>query len=459
MHRLTILNPFFYYTKSVLFFVVLHLISISAVAGSHPKDKRDLNIKKNDAGVIFYSSADFGIGSVDEDLFLMLMLEQGIAVKNLKLVFSGPFRFRIKDNTPLDSGVLRNQDWDDASDWARILRSADYNQTLDNGRIDIHLGELNGVSMGSGSIINDYFNSIDMDYYQGGAALAVDINGTGIEFMMHNVISPGIFAGRTYISPFAWFSDNSLSRRFSIGFDFALDTGVDGQIVPQSNSTIFIAGGNIDFNFIQTRNIFLSFLVDVNGLRKSGGVDAGIGSSFFINRQKETELHITGKYLYAGKKYYSSLINPFYEYNRRWFSVDPVSGVTQSFAEHLDNSAVKKRSAHGFSADLELSAGETFKIGFNYTYQNHNRPDWLMFRFELSPVERFSLRGFFAGQDMFGSSNIFSSYSLAGLSLQIKIIGSLRVYFEFLRRYRNIKSSVSSASNEISGGIGVSIAY
>ncbi|MBN2802573.1 MAG: hypothetical protein JXR91_05730 [Deltaproteobacteria bacterium] len=417
--------------------------------------------EKNESsdGLSFFSSVGIGLGTVDEDLFFLLMLEQGISYNDFKLRLSGPFRFRIYDKSPDNDTGLRSEDWDDPSDWARILRSIDYNRKFTDGGIALHIGELNGVSMGHSTIVSSYFNSTDMDYYQGGATLGVDVKGNGIEFLMNNFVSPSIFSGRTFVAPFAWFVKSQIARRFRAGFDFMVDSGVRGTVFPGNKTSLFIAGGDLEFGFVKTKRADVAVRVDVNGVKGSGGVHAGIASSILLSPKKDAVLNIMGEYRYAGANYYPALLNPFYDYNRRYFTVDPVTDDKNTFVEHLDNPSVKKRSSHGFAADLALSIASIFKAGVHFDYQSNNRPIWIMFKLELSPVERFSLRAFLAGQDIYGKGDLFSSDSLIGTSLQIKIIGPLFAFAEYQRRYRAILSGNTSTANEISGGVSVSFSY
>jgi len=114
-----------------------------------------------------HSGVDAGFGWAGEDGFALILLEQGLSYGGFDLVLSGPLRFRIIDEAPEEDGVLRDQDWDEPSDFARIARRIAFARRWDDGELNVRIGELNGVGVGHGSAADHYFISTDMDHYQG----------------------------------------------------------------------------------------------------------------------------------------------------------------------------------------------------------------------------------------------------------------------------------------------------
>jgi len=407
----------------------------------------------------FYSRFDTGIGGVDEDLFVLLLAEQGFRLRHLTLSLSGPFRLRVLDNAPDDARVLREQDFDEPSDWARILRAVDYRREWEDAVALIHLGELNDVQIGHGTVVSHYFNSMDMDHYQGGALLSVDVRGNGLEFFMQDVVAPAIIGGRAHVAPFSFFSQSPWGRRFQVALSLLTDTGVPHRTMVDGRRFILIAGGDAGLLLVDQQRFSLEARVDVLGCDGSAGVHGGLAAGATLSQERELTLQVSGEYRYAGEDYYPALINPFYDRNRRSFSRDPVTGLRNTFAEHLANTAIEGSDSHGFAVDLSLQMADRFRIGARYDFQSDHRPHWLLFKMELAPVQRFSLRAFFAGQDIAGGAGIFSSESLVGLSLHVELIGPLRAFTEVVRRHRRVGDGPARTANEISGGVGLVFSY
>src|SRR5690606_24695767 len=83
-----------------------------------------------------------------------------------------PLRIRLIDDAPETDDVIRTEDWDEVSDWARLAGYVQY------GRFGepyvVRYGELDGVTIGHGSLVNRYYNTIDIDHYQGGVFASLD---------------------------------------------------------------------------------------------------------------------------------------------------------------------------------------------------------------------------------------------------------------------------------------------
>jgi hypothetical protein len=407
-------------------------------------------------GPLFYSSVDIGLSNMDEDLFFLTFIEQGIKAGGLNVVLSAPLRFTIMDKNPEDEHLLRTCDWDDPSDFARILRTLDFEHRWKKGELSAHFGELNGESIGHGTIVGNYYNSTNMDYYQGGLVFGFDIEGNGLEYMMHNVIEPAIFVGRGHVTPLAWFSDAPFARRIELGASLAFDRGVNGRVLNSDRSSMLIAGGDLTVFVIKKESKTLKTYLDIMGQDGDIGIHLGVSAKFKFSKNHNYYLFAAAEYIYAGDDYYPSLINPFYDLNRRFFTLDSATGKYNTFAEHLANTDVPSSDDHGFMIDLSFNFNRFVRVGTHLAYQGDNHPELLLFRLELSPCKSFSLRGYFAGQDIYGGWKLFSSDSLIGIAIHQKIAGPLRLFAEFQRRFRFSKEDTRwPVANEFTGGAGL----
>ncbi|MBW2278795.1 MAG: hypothetical protein JRF63_14985, partial [Deltaproteobacteria bacterium] len=406
----------------------------------------------------FRSSLDVGFGMVDEDGFFLLLLEQGFSGWGLDVVLSGPLRFRAVDRAPADDGVLREQDWDEPSDFARIPRSIRFATDWNNGAFDMRFGELNGVGLGHGSVVDAYYNSTDMDHYQGGLVISGEYAGNGLELLTENVVQPEVLVGRAFIAPLGWFLEGDWPRRLELGFTLAADISIPYRVDPDHTGTtaVPITGGDISLKIIDTTWGVAAPYVDVMAMDGDLGVHAGLATTWTLSEEKQVLLHARGEYRYLGSDYHPSLFNPFYERNRRHYGVDPVTGESMTLADALalhgeDNS-------HGMMFDLSFDAGKKVLLGARYDREGSERPHWIMFRLDLAPWEAVSLAMLYAGQDLGGGAGLFSWDSLIAAAVQVRIWGPLRAFAEFTRRFRRVGADMDLA-NETGAGVGVVFTY
>ncbi len=411
----------------------------------------------DDEGPAFRSRVDVGLGSAGEDAFFLILLEQGFSVKGFDLVLSGPLRFRIVDKDPQEDGVPRDQDWDDSSDYARILRHMIFEHAWDDAELHVRVGELDGVGLGHGSIVDHYYNSSDMDHYQGGIELGGHVSGTGVEYLMENVVQPEIFAGRIFFAPFAWFMKGDWPRRLEFGYTLFADTAVPNPSSASSSDNLVVTGGDVALTVLDTSVVRATPYFDLMVMDGEPGMHVGASTSWTLSEPKGVFLHVRAEYRRLGRDYHPAIGNPFYERNRRFHvGTDPLTGQTYSITEHLQQVDDDKR--NGFMADLIFDWDGTAKFEARYDFQGLGMPHWVMFRADITPGERFSLGLFYAGQDKRGDSGLFSTDSLIGASLNIGAWGPMRFFAEFTRRWRRIGASMPYA-NESAGGVGLLFSY
>ena len=227
----------------------------------------------------FYSGLDVGYGSVDEDWFFLAMLEQGFSFGGLDVALRGPLRFRVIDKDPQDDGALREQDWDEPSDFARIAHSVTYFHEWDDAVLDIRFGELNGVGVGHGSVMDCYFNSTDIDHYQGGLTLDVDYGGSGLELVTENVIKPEILLGRVYIAPLAWFIDGDWPTRLVFGYTLGADIRAPRRTTADNPTTLPVTGGDVSLTLLDNDVVELTPYLDMMVMDGDLALHAGLATS------------------------------------------------------------------------------------------------------------------------------------------------------------------------------------
>jgi len=157
------------------------------------------------------------------------------ALQPVRAALALPLRLRIRDEAPLakepSPGPVRT-DFDHLDDLGRYVRAVRYEGTTTSWR----LGELAGVRLGHGTLVDRYHNQIDPDRAPVGAFAAWDQDLWGGELLVDDVTAAGLAAGRLFVRPL---SGQSWTRSLTAGASLAVDrreglglTGFDVAVQP-----------------------------------------------------------------------------------------------------------------------------------------------------------------------------------------------------------------------------------
>jgi hypothetical protein len=167
-------------------------------------------------GTLGQIGAGVGFGQVGEDLFLTLNLSMVIAGDDWAIAPRVPLRLCVVDNAPETADVVRTEDWDEIGDFARLVAFAEYGRHGDS--FYVRFGEFVGSSVGHGTLVNQYYNTVDIDHYQAGIIGALDMGIAGGEVMLDNVFDPEVVVARPYVRPFRWLDSwPAMFRNLKIG--------------------------------------------------------------------------------------------------------------------------------------------------------------------------------------------------------------------------------------------------
>ena len=160
-----------------------------------PFVERDLVQPRNSPGG--RASAQLGFAEIGEDFFLEMSIGAVFTPGKWRIAPRLPLRLRLIDDDPETDAIIREEDWDEPSDWARVLGFIQYGALGD--ALIMRYGELTGVSLGHGSIVNRYFNTIDIDHYQGGIYFYGDLGIIGGEAILNDVFGPDVLLSLIHI--------------------------------------------------------------------------------------------------------------------------------------------------------------------------------------------------------------------------------------------------------------------
>ena len=240
---------------------------------------------------------------IDEDYFVTLDLYNNMTIGPVTFGLWVPLRLRVWDKDPEDDGVIRQEDWDEVSDYARLLRFVEVNLGGDSWRFRARFGALEGESLGHGTVIAGYYNSLDRDHYQAGVVLDAAIKYGGVQFMLDNLLGPELFGLRLHVRPASFFTDNTWANKLVVGLSYSADTNapvsisgkpvaflpytvtplvqamVDGQnnFVVTSSTSVPVVGLDFEYALIQNKLFDLVPYMDINFL-----IDQGTGVGFHL---------------------------------------------------------------------------------------------------------------------------------------------------------------------------------
>lgn len=147
---------------------------------------------------------ELGFGGLGEDYFLTLNLRFSWDRDNWGVGVQAPLRLRVWDRDPKNDdygGILRHEDWDQPSDFLRILRYVYIGQRDKRGPYYVRLGELAGLTVGHGTIMHRYFNGIDANKWRTGVNAVVNIGPYSGELVVGDLLDPYLFGARFTMRP------------------------------------------------------------------------------------------------------------------------------------------------------------------------------------------------------------------------------------------------------------------
>ncbi len=120
-----------------------------------------------------------------------------------------------------NAGSLRKQDWNEASEFARIVRYLTYGRKED--RLYFSLSQHTASSLGHGALLRRYSVNIDPDSTRLAAQFDAYTDYFGFEFMTNSVTSWDVVGTLAFVKPLSFFMDHPVARSLSIGFSYVID--------------------------------------------------------------------------------------------------------------------------------------------------------------------------------------------------------------------------------------------
>jgi hypothetical protein len=206
-----------------------------------------------------------------------------------------------KDHLTQNFGRLRRADWDQASDFARVIRYAVIG--AQEQPFYLNVSRLYDQSFGHGTVVRDYNANIDYNTARLGANLDFNRSAVGVQAMANDLVNPDVVGLLAFVRPMRPYSDDIVLRSLSIGVSYVhgvnlprvlrYESGLYSpsfdQPIPQVDGSlklvggryrqVDIIGGDLEAKVVRTQTADLKLYFDYHRMRSFGG-GATVGSLF-----------------------------------------------------------------------------------------------------------------------------------------------------------------------------------
>ena len=234
-----------------------------------------------------------------------------------------PFRLRLNSTLSRERGVLRREDWDALSDAGRALRSLDVR--LGQRTFLGHLGALAHETMGHGTIVSDYGNTLLPDAQPLGLSARLSVGPVAAQVLGGNVLGLDLTAAFVSLEPLSlWGAPND---RMHLSVSAALDW--DPQAVTAKRFGVF--GASLDGAVLRMAAAKLSPYADFNTTSRGGhGLHVGLLADFLVSK---VEFSLRGEYRHTRGPYQPEYFDLAYSLERASGLVEPEGIATGSLAK------------------------------------------------------------------------------------------------------------------------------
>ncbi len=289
-------------------------------------------------------AGELGFARIDGDLFTTTVLYGDFRFGDAALGVQLPLRLRIFDLGPKDDRSdfeIRHQDWDETGDWTRFLRFFQWGKPGE--ALYLRVGELTGASLGHGTIVDQYYNSLLTNHWQPGLRADLDLGIAGGQLFVSDLTALDILGGRAFVRPFDRFKAPIL-RSVTLGATVVADasaagahfTDASGQVqlddmerIVTEIDPLVVYGVDLGVEIFRNRFMEIVPYLDWNFLANGRGrLDGGLHLGLFLH------VHPTGSLLdwllkyemrvYRGA-YIPAYFNTLYEVERLDFRPDSIA--------------------------------------------------------------------------------------------------------------------------------------
>jgi len=177
--------------KPYLLLVGLLLLLPLSVEAQNLEDL--LKVRQDPAAAYKGLAAGLGTTVINGKVYFLIHAAPQIPIGNFEVGLDGNIRLD-------ENGKLRREDWDETYDYFRLINYISYGQTRDKNFARI--GGLRQVTIGNGTIVDNYSNNSSYDNRRIGLAGRGALGLVGVELLVADLFAPGVAAIRPFVQPF-----------------------------------------------------------------------------------------------------------------------------------------------------------------------------------------------------------------------------------------------------------------
>lgn len=249
------------------------------------------------------ASGALAAGVFDRRASTALDVGLDIAGEHYALGLGGRLRWLFGDG-------FRTRDWDERSEWANLVRYLNF--ARDHGRVAVAMamGQLGGVRLGHGAVIDGYASGLDIDHRHLGLQLRIDSQKLAGELVIDDLVAPRIIGAR---GRWQWGRE---TRALSVGGSLITDLSAPTDEAPDGAQVLPIADLEGKFQMATSDGRWLGALYGdlVAVTTMAAGAHVGLLARM---RRYDAIVALRAEVRVGTDRYLPGYIGPLYELDRR----------------------------------------------------------------------------------------------------------------------------------------------
>ena len=249
-----------------------------------------------------------------------------------------------KDHLTDNLGQLRKQDYDENSDYAKLIRYITIGG--EEKEFYLNISRVFGQSLGHGTVVRRYNANLNYNTTRVGATLDAYHRFVGFESMVNDIIKPDVLGIMGFVRPLEpIFTKSTPLRSLSLGASIVVGLSVprtlgyevgllkpsNGQFIPalnpedltyvtQETDTVQIAGFDVESKLIRTESADMKVYYDLQQMKDHGGGQTlGTLWRFSFGQPAFMALRVRAEGYYFDADYLPSFFDGFYDIHKNQY--------------------------------------------------------------------------------------------------------------------------------------------
>lgn len=367
---------------------------------------------------------------------------------DLRLSFWAPLSLLLVDREPKGQSRFRDDEWDSAGEFMRILRRIEYGSPY--AGVYLRAGELANVNIGHRTILSNYSNSADVDQFEWGMHGAFNTVYGGLELMLDDFTQPEVAGYRLYARPATFVNTASWWRRFAVGTSLVGDFRAPLVLATDETGRYVRTGqGGFDVENVDPTGV-IGFDAELAVLRVERGqivpytdvnTHLGFGSGWhtgvFFGAKPADIVAIDGRleYRMLGRNYIPAYFGPLYEVQRYAYRRPGDSPTLVPKLRWLQSGS-ENSLRHGYVTELGIDIGRAIRISGGWENSTGANNSLGYIQISVPAFRVFQFGAYYANANFDGAKGFFDLGSaLAIVEARARIVKWLFVTGQLNRRW------------------------